>query len=137
MRPISLLALLLAGGLAGCPTSPADDDDTTPDADDDDSTAADDDDSTPPDDDDATVDDDDVTPPPATTDIAQFPSFVSSRQNDWAGEAVAIVGDVNGDGFDDFAIGAPAGGRRSRARSRGRSTSSSGRPIRIGALRRR
>ncbi len=58
------------------------------------------------------MDDDDTTPPPATDNIAQFPSFVSSRENDWSGDAVAIVGDVNGDGFDDFAIGAPAGGEK-------------------------
>ena len=116
----SLLWILLAGLLAGCPTTPANDDDTAQtDDDDDDDDVADDDDSSA-DDDDATGDDDDTTPPLPTTDIAQFPSFVSSRPNDWSGEAVAIVGDVNGDGFDDFAIGAPAAGEKQPGSAAGR-----------------
>ena len=107
MPPRSPLLLLLAGLLAGCPSN-ADDDDTVA-TDDDDSV---DDDDSADDDDDSAIDDDDATPIPPATDIARFPSFVSSRQNDWSGEAVAILGDVNGDGLDDFAIGAPAGGEK-------------------------
>ena len=34
-------------------------------------------------------------------------SFIGKQEYDHAGEAVAIVGDVNQDGFDDFIIGAP------------------------------
>ena len=124
MRRISLLLLGLFAGLvclAGCPTGDDDDDDSTP-ADDDDSTPADDDDSTATDDDDATApDDDDTTPDGSAEDIAaHLPSFVSSRESDWSGESVAIVGDVNGDGFDDFAIGAPAGGLKDPGSEAGR-----------------
>jgi hypothetical protein len=115
----SFLALLFVGALAGCPTTATDDDDATT-ADDDDVVDDDDDSTLVDDDDDSTLDDDDTTPPPPPTDIAQFPSFVSSRANDWSGEAVSILGDVNGDGFDDFAIGAPAGGEKEQGSAGGR-----------------
>ena len=98
---LALLALLL-----GCPTgTPRDDDDDA--VDDDDSATVDDDDVA---DDDDVGDDDDTTPPPQEQAIGNHPSFASQRVSDWSGDSVAIVGDVNGDGFDDFAIGAPAGG---------------------------
>ncbi len=99
MKRTPWLLLVLALALVGCPDD--DDDDSS----DDDTT--DDDDSS--DDDDAT-DDDDVTPPLPGSAIGNHPSFASSRTSDWSGDGVAILGDVNGDGFDDFAIGAPAGG---------------------------
>ncbi len=106
---LGLLALLLA-----CPTAerPTDDDDG---ADDDDS-AVDDDDAG----DDDVGDDDDTTPPQPEQAIGNHPSFASDRVSDWSGESVAILGDVNGDGFDDFAIGAPAGGLKEAGSAAGR-----------------
>jgi hypothetical protein len=43
-----------------------------------------------------------------TTSLANVDaSFWGGTDSDGSGAAVAIVGDVNGDGFDDFAVGAP------------------------------
>ncbi len=124
MRRISFELLCLFAGLfclAGCPTASDDDDDDSTPADDDDSTPVDDDDVVDDDDDATAPDDDDTTPIDEGEDIAaNLPSFVSNRESDWSGESVAIVGDVNGDGFDDFAIGAPAGGLKNPGSEAGR-----------------
>jgi hypothetical protein len=116
-----LLLLGIAALLIGCPPTPAPDDDDA--ADDDDSGLDDDDDATTDDDDgaddDDVVDDDDVTPPLPGAAIGNHPSFSSDRVSDWSGESVAILGDVNGDGFDDFAIGAPAGGLKEQGSAPG------------------
>ena len=101
-----VLLLLLFASLLGCPTDdPRDDDD---DAVDDDDSAGDDDAAG----DDDVADDDDTTPPQPAQAIGNHPSFASDRVSDWSGESAVILGDVNGDGFDDFAIGAPAGGMK-------------------------
>jgi hypothetical protein len=116
---LALTALLPLGPLAllaGCPAPPPgvdddDDDDDDSAADDDDSTP-DDDDTSPSDDDDSTTHDDDDTPPLPPDSIRNFPSFASLRQNDWSGESVSIVGDLDADGYDDLVIGAPGGGEK-------------------------
>lgn len=37
----------------------------------------------------------------------KYPSFIGEKEGSASGQSVAIVGDVNGDGFDDILIGAP------------------------------
>jgi hypothetical protein len=46
--------------------------------------------------------------PTLDTDLSRSSaSFIGDDINDWFGHSVAIVGDVNGDGYDDVLIGAP------------------------------
>ncbi len=122
-RFAGILALLSCLLVCGCSNRTDEDDDDTGTGDDDTGTGDDDsagddddtgtgDDDTGTGDDDTTVGDDDDTGSIAANSVANLVSFASSRENDWSGESVAIVGDVNGDGFDDIAIGAPAGGEK-------------------------
>jgi len=46
---------------------------------------------------------------------AQGLKFIGLQANDFLGSGVAIVGDINGDGYDDFALGAPGAHGRAGA----------------------